>query len=301
MFENVVIFDAKNGTTNDMGRHYGSRLHARTFGVMNKYDLHEAFKFLRSEGVVTSFMTFIAHGEGGSISLGGETLTAASLRNGFIGKGYEDLFVPDSLIAFDGCSIASVKSGCETGECSLTDNGGMFMKTVAETFLFKAGGTVTAWTSLGWGFPLGLGREIHHFSGQHVAAYISKGSKRARLAYASQVKITPNQVWKVFIGDDVYFYRFGNNTVSRFSERRYVANLFPMSPEKREPTEEGKWWLDSDWLQFQWAGYELERWDLPLYDEYQTGIYTGRGASGQELMATLVESSWEGAHPGRTP
>jgi hypothetical protein len=278
----VVVYDKLQ--TEKLGHAYCHRLGARPVGVTDSTDLMKALDRLRWEGVKIDKLIFVTHGEPGTLFLESSVLTARRIRNEFTGRAFEDLFTPGAEVDFDGCNLAEVKEGCETGECSEFANGSVFLMTVAETFLIRGGGRACGWTSAGYGIPKLGGDVIHHFSGERVCAYINKGGTRKRLATGDEV--TPGnraQWWKVWRDGKVFYYHFLPQQIVQWFTENQKGVLRP----RTEQT--GRWYIENnDWLHIDWVSSEMERWDLPLFDKHQTGIAFDKGNRELDLHAKLM-------------
>ncbi len=69
-------------------------------------------------------------------------------------------------------------------------------------------------------------------------------------------------LWVVEVNKKKQFYEFTNkNTV--------IAS--PYGP-PQGPTTYGTWLMQDKWLMITWESREVETWDLPLYEGYQSGI-----------------------------
>src|SRR6516164_7027266 len=168
-----VIYDASDAA--DMGENYGARLGVRPRPVSSIKELKSELSAARQNGVKIDRLYFVTHGGKGWIRFGKEHLTVAEMRSQLAGNGFEELFNPDAEVHFDGCEVAAVSKYCEDWvpdpaslKCTVEGSGELFLLTFAQIFLIKAGGSVSAWTSKGFGFPALGGDEIHHLTGKHL-------------------------------------------------------------------------------------------------------------------------------------
>jgi hypothetical protein len=232
---------------------------------------------------------FVTHGGPGWIKFGKDLLTVSAMHSELAGNGFEDLFNPSAQVHFDGCEVAEVTKPCEgwvpdpvSLKCTVGGSGELFLLTFARIFLIKAGGSADGWTSKGFGFPALGGDEIHHLTGQHVYLYMKRGASRWRFAVGRKVVPSKNQWWKVWSQEggkvEVYYYQFHPPFVYWFSEQQYLGRS--ENDPSRDPAmaeQRGKWGTDNEWLYISWLDknglpYATEQWDLPLFNEYQTGI-----------------------------
>jgi hypothetical protein len=301
-----VIYDAGNEAAADMGENYGARLGVRPWPVSSIEELRSDLSGARQNGVKIDRLYFVTHGGAGWIGFGKDLLTVHAMRNELAGKGFEELFNPGAQVHFDGCEVAEMAKGCEDWvpdpaslKCTVGGNGELFLLTFAQIFLIKAGGSASAWTSKGFGFPVLGGDVIHHLTGQHIYLYMRRGGSRWRFAVGRKVVPSKNQWWKVWSRGDqgkeeVYYYQFHPPSVYWFSEKQYLGRS--ENDPSRDPGmvgQGGRWATDKEWLSINWLDkngvpYAGEQWDMPLFDEYQTGIALDPYLGEHELRATML-------------
>jgi len=306
MPETVVIYDAADDLTADLGPNIGARLGVRPWPVTNTDELNSDLDGARQQGLRIDELYFVTHGHPGVLFFGNDYLSVQTLRSKFAGKGFENLFNPGALVHFVGCEVAKVVKDCEDWvlnsadpKCTVDGNGSMFLLTFAQIFLTKAGGSADGWTTTGYTAPALGGSEVYHPMGQHVYIYMKRGGSRWRFAVGSKVAPSVNQWWKVWSRGDhgeqeVYHYQFQPPYVYWFSEKQYlgrqedVAYKHPAMAEQR-----GKFSTDSEWLYIDWFdknGVPIanERWDMPLFDYHQTGVALDPHLGGHDLRARML-------------
>lgn len=264
MGDYILIYDSSKDDTTDIAHNRAPEVGAKAIGVDSVSALKTELTRLKDSGVRIDRLLFYTHGEPGTIFFGTDTLLSTNVASEFAGNGFEDLFLPHARINFDGCNVASVKEGCEVGKnCSKTDNGTVFLTSVAKTFLFKGGGRAVGWTSNGFGFPSLGGSVMHHFSGTAVHIFVSKGGSRTRIGVGRVEMWSPLGWWEVKIVQKTFYYRFQ-------SPAKVIYNDSFRS-EYSTPTGKGVWKMDNDGVKIAWESGETEIWDTPLFAEYQTG------------------------------
>jgi Domain of unknown function (DUF4347) len=259
----VIIFDSNHDETTKIAQNRAQEIGATAIGASDVPDLQTKLGQMLKSGTRIKQLYFMTHGNPGAIMFGTSTLIASRVRTELTGLG--NLFLPNAEIGFDGCNVAEVKTGCEVGEtCAETDNGPVFLSAVAKTLLPQSGGHVYGWTSAGWGFPSFGGSVIHHWNGTAVHIYITKRGQ-TRLAVGRASWPEPLGRWEVKVDKEVFYYLFETGGRVGWTDRsRYHAGIW-------EPIEKGTWKMDIDGVKIAWKGGETEIWDVPLYDEYQTG------------------------------
>ena len=306
MPEIVVIYDAVDGVTAPMGENYGARLGVRPWPETSIAELKSDLSGARQQGLRIDKLFFVTHGGPGWIRIGKDHLYVQNMRSEFAGNGFENLFNPSAEVHFDGCSIAEVIEFCEdwrpdsaSSKCTVGGNGAMFLLTFAQIFLVKGGGSADGWTSDGFGFPSLGGDVIHHWTGQHVRIYMKRGGSRWRFAVGSKVAAPRvNQWWKVWSRGDggeeeVFYYQFQPPFVYWFNERQYLGRSDDAYKDPAMAEQRGKWATDSEWLYISWLDknglpYASEQWDLPLFDQHQTGIALDSHMQEYDLHARML-------------
>jgi hypothetical protein len=275
-----LIHDTRDSDLATMGPKRANEVGATAIGVNGVDALKAELSRLKKAGALIDQLLFYTHGNAGAIQFGNNHLTAGRILSEFAGNGFEDLFMPGAHIFFDGCNVATTKSGCSVPEsCAMTDNGPVFLMTVAKTFLFKGGGRAGGWTSSGIGFPFLGGTKIWHPLGHRVYVYVNKGGA-LRLAIGDEFSTLGFTVWKVWNGMEYFYYSFLNDgRVFWCTEDEYDKPFAAWQKVKdlTDADRRGKWRLDSGSLQIQWVSVGSETWDLPLFTQYQTGIAFGSG------------------------
>jgi hypothetical protein len=260
MAETVIIYTSNDSDLAKMGPRRAEELGVRAIGVRGTNELLKALSELRDSRVLIGRLLFYTHGDAGGVSFPDSLVQARHLPSDYVGKGFENLFAPDAEIIFYGCWIAGTKPGCETGKCSVTDNGPVFLTAVAKTFLFKAGGRVTAWKDEGWAYPSLGGSVIHHNAKDAVYVYINRGGTRTRLAAGVQIRSFAGLMWDVGVksNDEKYLYSFGEQKVT------WITHNFLSGS--------GNWSLEPQYLRIAWDSGGEDRWDVPVFSGYETGV-----------------------------
>ena len=309
MAETVVIYDAVDGAAADMGENYGARLGVRPWPVTSIAELKSDLSGAKQTGTRIDKLFFVTHGGPGWIRIGKDHLYVGNMRSEFGGQGFEDLFNPGAAVHFDGCNIAEVKKGYEDWtpdpnslKGTVGGNGELFLLTFAQIFLAKAGGAADGWTSAGFGFaPVG-GAVIHHWTGQHVYIFMKRGGSRWRFAIGRKTAPRTNQWWKVWSRGDygqeeILYYQFQPAFVYWFTKEQYLRLVGSGLPPAQDPVvakeQRGRWATDKEWLYINWMDekgvpYANEQWDLPLFDEHQTGIVLDPHLQEYDLHARML-------------
>jgi hypothetical protein len=264
MVGDFIFYDSNHDETTDIADNRATQIGAMAIGISDVDDLKAKLTQLRKWEQSIKRLFFYTHGDPGSIHFGRSVLTSGRVLGEL--TGFQNLFRPNAEIGFDGCNVGDVKKGCTVGNsCSKTENGPVFLMAVAKTFLGASGGHVYGWTSAGWGFPAVGGSVIHHFNGTAIHIFIKKGGTQTRLAVGRMENPDPLGRWEVEIDKQIFYYRFDSpNKIGWTDASRYHAGV-------STPVEEGTWRMEADGLKIAWQLGETETWDVPLYNEFQTG------------------------------
>lgn len=281
MIGDFIFYDSNHDETTDIANNRASEIGAMAMGVSDVDNLKEKLNQLRQWGQSIKRLYFMTHGEPGTIFFGTSALTSGRVLTEL--NGFQTLFRANAEVGFDGCNIADVKKGCAVGNtCSATDNGPVFLNSVAKTFLVASGGHVYGWTSNGYGFSSLGGSVIHHYNGTAVHIFINKGGTQTRLAVGRMEEPNPLGRWEVEIEKQIFYYRFDQpNKIGWTDASKYHAGV-------STPVEEGTWRMAGDGLKIAWRSGETETWDLPLYSEYQTGTAIDEMGFDLSLVARQV-------------
>jgi hypothetical protein len=110
-----------------------------------------------------------------------------------------------------------------------------------------------------------------------------------------------NQWWKVWSQTNqgkevIYYYQFQLPFVYWYSETQYDRRSQNGPP--GDPGQRGRWETDKEWLYISWLDRNgvpyltTEQWDMPLFDERQTGIQLSPGFGRLQLRARILDY-WE--------
>jgi hypothetical protein len=289
MAQTVIIYDSTKDETIALGVGYVDRLGALGVPVKGLRDLKYQLEVLRFQGVRIDQLIFVTHGSPGTLYLGDTGfLMARNMPYEVGGKGFEDLFMPDTQVMFDGCNIAETEPGCEhrsgktAGRCSDMENGTVFLTTFVKTLLFKGGGRAGAWNSVGVAFG-SFGTKIHHWWGTVLFAFISAGGSRIRLAAGRSELDSPQGLWRVHGFGEPRYYWFEQ-------DGRVGWNSDILSYYRRDATGYGTWQVQDDLLYVDWGSLVgREWWDRPLFADYQTATASTEGGA-YDLWAQEVRT-----------
>jgi len=105
------------------------------------------------------------HGIPGHLKLHGDYVDGWGLMKNCADKGLHRLFPTASRLSFNGCEVAAEPGGMD------------FLTAAAQIFLKTAGGTISAWNSNGYLFPLPWIHKGHivHYSGGTIELTIGPG------------------------------------------------------------------------------------------------------------------------------
>jgi hypothetical protein len=250
MFDSVFMWDRSDRDINLVGKQFMTQNRAYYAGGLDRVDdFGYHLNHLRHKGVKR--MLIYTHGMPGVLFVRGDHFTGFAE---FLGKGYEDAFAPNADIFFAGCEVAQGREGA------------IFLRQAAEILLFKRGGRAVGWDRPGYFLPnLGLADVFYTAWTNTCNAYMKPGWKRARFAKGDKVA-SPLGRWEVTVGGKKAEYAFGNDG--------YVAYYRSSIATVRETSDAnvvGHWDLRSEGLTINWLNGQSEKWDVPLYDEFQTG------------------------------
>jgi hypothetical protein len=280
----VLIYDSSDANTKN-GAAEAKRVGATPYPITNALELLALFKKLKN----IEHMVIYSHGEPGTLSFkGGRVMTTREMRTDFLPESdFEQLFAQGAVVEFQGCNIADITDGCDLPAlCSETDNGVVFLKEFARKFL-KRGGRATGNTSAGFSVDLNVykGTKIHHLWGIWIHALVNPNQRNyggVRMAIGKQLPgpDAQNGAWRVWDGKEFFYYTFRPVGTETAAQRHFGVAYWCTDDEwqsnnlkglPRTPDRRGSWWIEKDFLRIQW-NTEVESWDLPLFDAYQTGI-----------------------------
>jgi hypothetical protein len=270
----VLIYDPNDSDFAKMGPEEAKKLGATPYGVRDVPDLKALFLKLKQ----IDKMIVYTHGDPGSIIFGTSVLTARRLTSDFSGGGFESLFSPGALVLLYGCNVAAIKANCGLpAACSETENGVVFLRSFAQTFL-KKGGRITGNTAKGIAIPM-LSTTPRHPGGTDVHAIVNPNQKAyggVRMAIGDELSrpYDNNSDWKVWDGKEYFYYSFSPIGTGPTSATGQVSWRNGFEDDNDDKDQLGTWSQDKDYLRIQWQS-EKENWDLPLFSDYQTGISVG--------------------------
>src|SRR5262250_3363164 len=109
---------------------------------------------------------------------------------------------------------------------------------------------------------------------------MKQGGRRWRFAVGRKITFGAHQWWEVWNRGDhgeeeVLYYQFQPGIVYWLSEQQFSGYQNYRNPPMAK--QRGNWSTDREWLYISWLDekglpYASEQWDLPLFDEHQTGI-----------------------------
>jgi hypothetical protein len=208
-------------------------------------------------------LTIWSHGSPGVLDFRGDSLDVGAVWR-LDGKGFADLFADDARIVVDGCKAGDTAAGRD------------FVKALARVFLSKAGGRVSARSGYALSVPT-LTDKVFSIGGLDVHARIKKGASKATIALGHEVSGLGAGKWYVTCNGKKCTYWFEPDHSVKWWE-----GVLSFSPGK------GTWKLAGDILQMDWESGSVERWDLPLFNDEESGVLTTKG--GDNLDVTAVES-----------
>ncbi|HEY1379253.1 MAG TPA: hypothetical protein VGF55_20795, partial [Gemmataceae bacterium] len=217
----AVVYDSTNDVSTQAGKAVVDFFGAHDIGLSDPTELAPSLTQLKASGVRLRGLLFYNHGQPGGLifEAPSKVMRANDITFHLAGKGLENLFLPGATILFPNCEVAAIEPGCDNlrAECAATDNGLVFLQTVAETLLFKSGGRVGGWDTQSHVVLYHLDQLFlgHHlppfrFSGTLYWSIINRGGSLVRLAIGDELD-SPYGSWEVNVDRQLFDYRFSVN------------------------------------------------------------------------------------------
>ena len=257
-----------------MGERKAAKLEAKGFKIDSYQAFYTKLDQLRDENLQIDRMIVQTHGNTGWIFFGGDSINTQAI-NALYGHNYSSMFTRDAHIFLHGCNIA------EKGEYG---DGREFLAAMARVFLSKNGGRVGASTSAGL-MNYFWGTKTYHLWGKVV--------------YAS---IAPGGVPRVYAGDELPGpIRSGQATghwsvtLQDGSVEHYVfyhtGDISWDDEGMKGDSGKGTWSIVGGKLEIKWNSGGRESWDMPIYSELQTGVWTPVGGAPSKIEAELSSAA----------
>jgi hypothetical protein len=261
MADFVYVYSAPNGTVGDAlnGPEVTASARAKELGAIgiranSLSDLRFNLDNLKKHQPRIDRLVIETHGSPGAMYFGNERLDSSNL-SWLTGRGYEEMFVENARVFLNGCNIA------EVGEASAgeSNDGRVFMKEIGKIFLAKGGGRVGASTSIGLGLPT---NKVYHLWGDTVYVFISKGGQGVRFAQGKELS-SPLGRWHVKASNgEEFYYWFSKDQSVNWDDGKVFGGKSGQGM-----------WATGKRLAIAWQSGSTESWDLPLFSEYQTGVW----------------------------
>jgi len=239
--------------------------------------LVEKLDNLQSRHMQIDRMIIVTHGNSGLIVFGSDFITTAWI-NSLDGRGYSSMFPKNARIFLNGCNIANKDN---------TGDGHEFLAAIARVFLRTNGGRAGASTSLGLADPF-FSSNVYHLWGKVIyASIVPGGVPRVYAGDELPGPIRSGQAmghWSVTLQDgSVEHYMFSRTGDISWDDGRM-----------RGASGKGTWSIVDGKLEIKWNSGGRESWDMPIYSELQTGIWTPVGGAPSKIEAELSSArAWD--------